>query len=137
MVGFRLWKEGKGKERYLLGAGGKAKLERILPGSMALSPAELRQLHVEGWSENTLENAFSAKGVVSERGFKRVIVVTSDYHVPRAALALRTVLPEDVDIAYLPVQSDWGRISALPRTLRLFFAEGWKYWIYGFFLLWG
>lgn len=134
--GFRAWRAGTGRELYILGAGGKAKLDLILPGHPALTPDERRRVHIEGWSENTLENAYSAKSVVRERAFKRVVLVTADYHLPRAYLALRTVLPAEVSIAAIPVRSDWKDRNALPRTLRLFFIEGWKYWTYRFFLLW-
>jgi len=134
--GYRAWKEGKARELFILGAGGGARLERILPGRPALSPAELRRLHVEGWSENTLENAFAAKGVVAEGGFRKVILVTSDYHMPRAHQALRTVLPPAVSIEVIPVLSEWKGPGAFLRTLRHFFVEGWKYWGYRIFLLW-
>jgi uncharacterized SAM-binding protein YcdF (DUF218 family) len=134
--GYRAWKEGKARELYILGAGGGARIERILPGRPALSPAELRRLHVEGWSENTLENAFSAKGVVAEGQFRKVILVTSDYHMPRAHLAFRTVLPAPVSIEVIPVRSEWKERGAFLRTLRLFFVEGWKYWGYRIFLYW-
>lgn len=134
--GFRAWKEGKGRELYILGAGGGARLELILPRHSALSPADRRRIHVEGWSENTLENAYSAKSVVRDRGFQRVVLVTADYHLPRAFLALRTLLPDGVSITAIPVRSDWNDRKALPRTLRLFFVEGWKYWVFRFFLFW-
>lgn len=134
--GFRAWKEGKAVELYILGAGEGARLERILPGWSALTPAELRRIHVEGWSENTLENAYSAKGVIAERGYRRLILVTSDYHMPRAHLALRTVLPPAVSIGVIPVRSDWKGQAAFLRTLRHFFDEGWKYWGYRIFLMW-
>lgn len=134
--GFRAWREGKARELYILGAGGKAKLDLILPGHPPLSAEELRRVHIEGWSENTLENAYSAKSVVREQGFTRVVLVTGDYHMPRAYLSLRTVMPPEVSIAAIPVRSEWKDINALPRTLRLFFVEGWKYWTYRLFLLW-
>lgn len=134
--GYRAWREGKAGELYILGAGGGAKLERILPGRPALSPSELRKLHIEGWSENTLENAFSAKDLAADRGFRKVILVTSDYHMPRAHLTLRTILPATVSIEVIPVRTEWKDRAAFPRTLRLFFFEGWKYWGYRFFLLW-
>jgi len=134
--GYRAWKEGKARELFILGAGGGARIERILPGRPALSPAELRLLHVEGWSENTLENAFSAKGVVAEGQFRKVILVTSDYHMPRAHLAVRTVLPAPVSIEVIAVRSEWKELGAFLRTLRLFFVESWKYWGYRIFLYW-
>jgi len=134
--GFRAWKDGKAVELYILGAGEGAKLERILPGWSALTPAELRRIHLEGWSENTLENAYSAKSVITERGFRRLILVTSDYHMPRAHLALRTVLPPKVSIGVIPVKSEWNGHAVFLRTLRHFIDEGWKYWGYRIFLLW-
>ncbi len=134
--GYRAWREGKAGELYILGAGGGAKLEKVLPGRPALSPSELQNLHIEGWSENTLENAFSAKGLVVDRGFRKVILVTSDYHMPRAHLALRTILPAPVSIEVISVRTEWKDRAAFPRILRLFFVEGWKYWGYRFFLLW-
>jgi uncharacterized SAM-binding protein YcdF (DUF218 family) len=135
-AGFRAWRQGTARELYILGAGGKAKLDLILPGHAPLSAEEERRVHIEGWSENTMENAYSANSVVRERGFRRVVLVTGDYHMPRARLSLRTVFPPEVSIATFPVRSEWKNTNALPRTLRRFFVEGWKYWIYRLFLLW-
>ena len=135
-AGFRAWREGAAKELYILGAGGKAKFDLILPGHPPMSDEERSRVHIEGWSENTLENAYSGKSVVRERGFRRVVLVTGDYHMPRAFLALRAVLPAEVSIAAIPVRSEWKNMNAFPRTLRLFFVEGWKYWTYRLFLLW-
>ena len=134
--GFRAWKEGRGRELFILGAGKDAKLANILPAGTEISPADLARVHVEGWSQNTLENAFSAKSAVASRAYKKVILVTSDYHVPRAHLALRAVLPPAVAIAVIPVKSDWRRKGAWHRLPRLFLLEGWKYWGYRIFLLW-
>lgn len=133
-AGYRAWKEGMGKELYILGARFGTRIERILPGSQELSSDALRRLHVEGWSENTLENAFAAKGVVAERNFRQVIMVTSDYHMPRAYFVLRALLPGEVGITAYSVRSDWSDRNALPGTLRRFFIEGWKYWVYRLFL---
>jgi uncharacterized SAM-binding protein YcdF (DUF218 family) len=134
--GFRVWKEGKGKELFILGAGREARLSSILPAGTVISPAELLRIHIEGWSENTLENAFSAKSAVVSRGYREVILVTSDYHVPRALLALRKVLPPAVSISVIPAVSNWRRKGAWRRLPRLYLVEGWKYWGYLFFLRW-
>ncbi|HZW37103.1 MAG TPA: YdcF family protein, partial [Candidatus Deferrimicrobiaceae bacterium] len=134
--GFRAWKEGKARELYILGAGEGARLERVLPGRPALPPSVARNLHLEGWSENTLENAYSAKSVIAEHGFRKVILVTSDYHVPRAYLSFRTILPKTIAVEVIPVRSNWRERGTVYRTLRLFFVEGWKYWGYRIFLYW-
>ena len=70
------------------------------------------------------------------RGYREVILVTSDYHVPRAYLAMRKILPPDVSISVSPVVSNWRRKGAWHRLPRLFLVEGWKYWGYLIFLRW-
>jgi len=134
-AGIRALKDGKGKELYILGAKAGGKIERILPGRRDLTADDLRRLHLEEWSENTLENAFAAKGLVAERNFRKVILVTSDYHMPRAFFAFREILPREVEIAALPVRSEWRGGGAFQRTLRLFMTESCKYWGYRL-LLW-
>lgn len=135
--GYRAWRSGRAEHLFILGAGRAATLERILPGRPELSPPERARVHLEGWSENTLENAFSAKAAVVEHGFASVILVTSRYHLARAHLALRASLPAGIRIAVIPVRSDWRGWSAWWRVPRLYFVEGWKYWGYRLFLRWG
>ena len=135
-AGFRAWREGKAKNLFILGAGRDARLEQVLPGLPALAPRDRERVRLEGWSRNTFENAISAKSFVMVNGYRSVILVTSDYHVPRALRAFRTVLPTDVAVSVLPVRSVWKWRSSSPRTLRLFLVEGWKYWWYRLFLLW-
>ncbi|MCL5965858.1 MAG: YdcF family protein [Deltaproteobacteria bacterium] len=135
-VGYRAWKEGIGRQLYILGARRKVRPEQLLPGHPALGPAGLEKIHVEGWSENTLENAFSAKSVVTAQRFRSVVLVTSDYHLPRAYLALRKFLPQEVSLTAIPVASEWHGVRSALRSLRLFFLEGWKYWVYRVFLHW-
>ncbi len=134
--GFRAWREGKGRDLFILGAGRDATLGQVLPGHPTLGPAERGRVRLEGWSRNTFENAISAKSFVMMNGYRSVLLVTSDYHVPRALRAFLTVLPPNVAVSVLPVRSAgrWG--AATPRTLRLFLVEGWKYWWYRIFLLW-
>ena len=129
-TGYRAWKEGKGNELFILGAGPEAKLASILPEGEQLTQDDLPRIHFEGWSENTLENAVSAKSEVVSRTYRKVILVTSDYHVARAHLTLRKVLPPTVSISVIPVPSAWRKKGAWHRLPRIFFVEGWKYWGY-------
>jgi uncharacterized SAM-binding protein YcdF (DUF218 family) len=134
--GFRAWKEGKGKHLFILGAGREATAERILPGQSELTPEERSRVHIESWSGNTLENAVSARVAVNEYGLGKVILVTSDYHVARAYLALRTMLPETVSIEVIPVLPGGRGKGSWWRYPFLYFMEGWKYWGYRLFLRW-
>ena len=84
---------------------------------------------------NTLENAFSAKTAVGEGKYSSVILVTSDYHIPRAHLAFRKVLPKDVALTAIRVGPEAGP-GASWRWARRHFLEGWKYWGYRILLRW-
>lgn len=133
--GYRAWTAGLARELYILGAGRRVPLARILPEAQRI-PAEKRShVHLEGWSENTLENAFSAKSAVGEGKYSSVILVTSDYHIPRAVLAFRKVLPPDVALSAIRVRPEGGAGSTW-RWARRHFIEGWKYWGYRVLLRW-
>jgi len=133
--GFRAWTGGAAKELYILGAGRRVSISRILPDISRFPAAELARVHVEWWSENTLENAFSAKSAVGEWKYTSVILVTSDYHIPRASLAFRKVLPKDVSLSAIRVRPEGGP-GAIWRWARRHFLEGWKYWGYRILLRW-
>ena len=133
--GFRAWSGGAARELYILGAGRRVPVSRIVPEGSRISAEALSRIHVEGWSENTLENAFSAKSAVGEGKYSSVILVTSDYHVPRAVLAFRKVLPKDVSLSAIRVRPEAGA-GASWRWARRHFIEGWKYWGYRILLRW-
>lgn len=133
--GVRAWTGGAARELYILGAGRGVPIARILPEVSRISAEALSRVHVEGWSENTLENAFSAKSAVGEGKYSSVILVTSDYHVPRAVLAFRKVLPPEVSLSAIRVRPERGA-GASWRWARRHFIEGWKYWGYRILLRW-
>jgi len=133
--GFRAWSAGAARELYILGAGRTVPATQIVPEGSRLPAEALARVHVEGWSVNTLENAFSAKTAVGEGKYSSVILVTSDYHIPRAHLAFRKVLPKDVSLAAIRVGPEAGP-GASWRWVRRHFLEGWKYWGYRILLRW-
>jgi uncharacterized SAM-binding protein YcdF (DUF218 family) len=133
--GFRAWSGGAARELYILGAGRTVPITRIVPEASRLPADALARVHVEGWSVNTLENAFSAKSAVGEGKYSSVILVTSDYHIPRAHLAFRAVLPPDVSLSAIRVGPEAGP-GASWRWARRHFLEGWKYWGYRILLRW-
>ncbi|WP_394692724.1 YdcF family protein [Hyphobacterium sp.] len=53
---------------------------------------------------DTVGNAREAASWAEANGFRRIIVVTSDYHMPRAILELRALMPDHELIAW-PVRS--------------------------------
>jgi uncharacterized SAM-binding protein YcdF (DUF218 family) len=76
---------------------------------------------------NTVGNAIETRRWAKERGFKSLIVVTSNYHIPRAMAELSHQLP-DVSLTAFPVvthrRADMWQSEA---TARLLFYEYLKY----------
>jgi uncharacterized SAM-binding protein YcdF (DUF218 family) len=78
---------------------------------------------------NTSGNAREARRWVKQRGFKSLIVVTSNFHMPRAMAELAHQLP-DVELIPFPVVSENVRVDGWwsnPATARLLFWEYLKY----------
>jgi uncharacterized SAM-binding protein YcdF (DUF218 family) len=78
---------------------------------------------------NTSGNAIETKRWVSERGFHSLIVVTSNYHMPRTMAELGRRMP-DVALVPFPVVTDKMRSEAWwssPPTAKLLFSEYLKY----------
>ena len=78
---------------------------------------------------NTIGNAVETRRWVLARDFKSMIVVTSNFHMPRAMAELAHQLP-DVALVPFPVVSDKMHVETWwdsPSTARLLFVEYLKY----------
>ena len=69
---------------------------------------------VEGGSRNTRQNAILTARIAAERGIRRILLVTSAWHMPRAAAAFRRT---ELDVA--PAAADHAGLAATPRILRI------------------
>ena len=78
---------------------------------------------------NTRSNAAEARRWANERGFKSLIVVTSNYHMPRAIVELSHAMPEMQLIPFVVVGDRWRDEPwwASGATLRLLLSEYVKY----------
>jgi uncharacterized SAM-binding protein YcdF (DUF218 family) len=80
-------------------------------------------------SANTIGNAVETRRWVKARSFRSLIVVTANYHMPRALAELSHELPDVVLVPYA-VQSDKVRVESWwenPETTRLLLLEYGKY----------
>lgn len=78
---------------------------------------------------NTFGNALETRRWARERGFNSLIIVTSNWHMPRAMVELGHQLP-DVTLIPYPVLSDKIKSSAWmtdPQIMRLLVSEYLKY----------
>ena len=74
-------------------------------------------------AEDTIGNAHETADWVRARGYDNLIVVTADYHMPRARLELRAALPEATIEPYPVATSelkagDWWKTSASAQRTR-------------------
>jgi len=78
---------------------------------------------------NTRSNAAETRRWVHERGFKSLIVVTSNYHMPRAILELSHAMPDVTLIPFAVVGDKWREEPWWTNgaTVRLLLSEYVKY----------
>jgi len=122
--------EGYGKRLLISGvhpSNGTSDILRSLPESsraLLLCCVDLDRSAV-----NTRSNATETRRWVKERGFHTLIVVTSNYHMPRATVELTHALP-DIDLIFYPVVSETWREEpwwSSANGLRLVLSEYAKY----------
>ena len=78
---------------------------------------------------NTRSNAAETRRWAHGRGFKSLIVVTSNYHMPRAIVELSHAMPDTVLIPYAVIGEQWREEPwwTSSATLRLLLSEYVKY----------
>lgn len=119
----------------LLIVSGAAADKSGLSNAAAMKKQALRQgvpesvIITEEASETTKQNAVEVAAIVKKRGMKRIILVTSGYHMQRAKLEFSAQL-KDIDVVVYPVANDkhwsafwwltpWGWWLALGELLRI------------------
>lgn len=120
-----------GKGRRMLISGVNAQVQREELRQVQGAPRRLYDCCVDlGYeAQDTPGNAKEIADWAHSKGFKRLIVVTSDYHMPRAILELRATFPEGELYRY-PVATpllDNKKWWEDPRTSRLVISEYSKY----------
>ena len=120
---------GYGKRLLISGVhptNGTIELSRLLPDSQGLLAC---CVDLDRSAVNTRSNAVETRRWAHERGFRSLIVVTSNYHMPRAIVELSHEMPE-VDLIPFAVIGDRWRDDpwwTSGTTLRLLLSEYAKY----------
>ncbi|MCC6642434.1 MAG: YdcF family protein [Deltaproteobacteria bacterium] len=128
-----LYRSGKAPLLYV--AGGRLDLFETLGPEAPDIAALLRELGVpetamllETSSRNTYENAVEAKRILGSRGVRRILLVTSALHMPRAVGLFRhqgfdvVPYPTDFHVVEIPEASGgsaWSVIDLVPRASSL------------------
>jgi len=133
--GVRLYREQRGGYLFLIGVDPsvrKGDLYRPKPGDPSSEKVVL-----ENASRNTLENAIYGRDVIMRADVRSIVLITSRYHMKRAAILFRNALPKDVAIYPYPVDSKnlkeaWWSHGG---SFHLLFSEFYKYCMFRFFFL--
>lgn len=124
--GMELLAAGKGKRLLISGAHrttNQAELMRLLPEHEKIIAC---CVDVDRAALNTVGNATGTRQWIKERGFRSLIVVTSNYHMPRAMAELSNQLP-GVDLIPFPVITPKSAGWTQATTARLLVSEYVKY----------
>jgi len=129
--GVKLYREGKGRQLFLIGVDPLVKRGELYRGEGADG------VFLENNSRNTLENAIYARDLITRHKVRTVTLITSRYHMKRATLIFRNALAKDIAIYPHPVDSrnlkeDWWIHGG---SFKLLFSEFYKYCMFRFFFL--
>lgn len=114
-----------GKAPVVIAVGGSIPwLGTAIPESLAMSGllqewgVPEQAIILEGESVNTYQNAINTRRLMDERGLKRVLLVTSALHMPRALATFRAV-----GVDALPSPTDYKVVNKEERTILDFLPE--------------
>lgn len=120
----RLLEQDKGSKLFISGVNPEVRrreLRELTPGSNRLFDCCV-ELGFE--AEDTIGNAQEIAFWARDNGYRRLIVVTSDYHMPRSLLEIRSAAPELQLIPYaVPTpsldDSGWWRAAVTAKRMTL------------------
>lgn len=133
--GVRLYREKKGDYLFLIGVDPMVKKQDLFRERDGENLAD--RVFLEKASRNTLENALYGRELITRKEIRSIRLITSRYHMKRATLIFRQVLPKDIAIYPHPVDSrnlreEWWSHGG---SFRLLFGEFYKYCLFRFFFL--
>lgn len=120
---------GRGQRLLITGvypATGEREIARLTPQYAAIFKC---CVDLDRSAVNTVGNALETKRWATTRGFKSLIVVTSNYHIPRAMAELSHQLPGVRLIPYPVVNNKAGTVWSNSLIARLLFSEYVKYMV--------
>lgn len=128
--GLRLFREGRGGYLILSGVEETSTLDTIFPGRDLKTTVDTSKIIIDIESRRTLDNALNVKKIVEDKGFKSLILVTSNYHMKRAFTLFSKAIYVDVKLYRHPVRSpnfkdeEWWQSQ---KSLKLVTSEFFKY----------
>lgn len=105
--GLELLAENKAKTLFISGTGENVTVADIMRQASNTSHKKIHEKDIilGHQAENTIGNAQEIKDWLKNSNYKKIILVTSNYHIPRSLLELSTIMPK-VYIIPAPVITD-------------------------------
>ncbi len=106
-AGVQLLEQHKGERLLISGVNRAVTDHELLDAALGVDP-ELARCCIDlgRGADDTLGNASEAAAWARGHGYRRLILVTDDYHMPRSKLELSLAMPEAEIVAY-PVRTRW------------------------------
>jgi uncharacterized SAM-binding protein YcdF (DUF218 family) len=132
--GVRLYREHQARNLFIIGVGPGVRKSDLFTEQ---TDKEGEGVFMEKVSRNTLENAIYARDMILNKEISSIKLITSRYHMKRAILIFRNILPKDIAIYPHPVDSrnlkeEWWSHGG---SFRLLFSEFYKYYLFRLFFL--
>lgn len=89
---------------------------------------------LESHSSSTIENALASAAIIREHHPQRVFLITSDYHMLRAARIFKDVLPDQSFVEYPVTSGLIGPWLVTEKVARFIWIVGLEYWKYRLYL---
>jgi uncharacterized SAM-binding protein YcdF (DUF218 family) len=117
----KLLEEGKGQRLLISGVNREATRADVQSVTKAVKPIYDCCVDLGFAAANTIGNARETAEWAKSKGYKSLIIVTADYHMPRSMLELRAAMPGVALNAY-PVKTDlnahrWWKTSSSARRM--------------------
>lgn len=133
--GIRLYRAGRARRLFLVGVDPAVRKADLFSEKKGERGGE--DVILEKASRNTLENALYSRDLIARYEIRSVQLITSRYHMKRAVLIFRSVLPKDIAVYPYPVDSKnlkqkWWRHEG---SFRLLLGEFYKYCLFKAFFL--
>ena len=117
----KLLEEGKGKRLLISGVNREATRADVQTVTKAVKPIYDCCVDLGFAAANTVGNALETAEWAKSKGYRSLIVVTADYHMPRSMLELSAAMP-DVKLSPYPVKTDlnahrWWKTSISARRM--------------------
>ena len=108
--GLELLAEGRGRALFISGVSKEVPLADLIQKAPAttrdmLAIISLGRITLGRAATNTIGNAEESVAWIKDRGYESVLLVTADYHLPRALIEFKELMPANLSVIPAPVRT--------------------------------